>query len=577
MAISHSWIRAVIACAVLSNSTRTATAQSPAVDGARQDLRTLERFGFSGAVLIAEKHTALLAEGYGSASDDPADHITVGTLFDIGSLAKQFTAAAILTLETEKKLAVTDSVARFFPAAPPEIGVMTIHQLLTHTSGLQRGNLTTEETTELDPLTRDSALARLFRTRPRFAPGSQQAYSNAGYVLLAAIVEVASGRPYRELVRERLWHAAGLRGARFWGEPGGHVALGKDDLGVIADPRKFPAENWSIRGAGGMLLSVDDLRQWFDALYAGRVIPQSDVRRMMSRHAGPYGYGWRVDLTRGDSNSVFHGGDYHGVGSQLIWQPSRERLIIVLSNIRHEDDNFPTRVRAEEAILARLDGARVSLPALLPARRPLELLPGVYTASSGGRFRIERDRGSLFLGALNQAGTAFLAPARSPDSAAYRSRLTERTEAVIRGALAKDSAAVRQWLSAKDDPPYVYEQLVQELNGVLRGRPVSKVAGLGTYPAAIPAGALWSPVALVTRRDTVYYMLRWHQDVVASYHARSPRVAARLFVAPSGTGWTAWDIVRNSVVVSVERVTGTNNRQLRLTNGADTTVITRER
>jgi CubicO group peptidase (beta-lactamase class C family) len=544
-----------------------------AIDGVRQDLKVLESFGLSGAVLIADKDRTLLAEGYGAPCDNPGDRIATKTLFDIGSLAKQFTAAAILLLETEGKLAVSDSVARFFPSAPPPIGTLTIHQLLAHTSGLPKGNLITEETTETDPLSRDSTLARVFRSKLRFPAGSDRAYSNAGYVLLAAIVEEASGMSYPGFVRERLWQPAHMPDARFWGEPAEDIACGKDDLGVVSDPRKFPEENWSLRGAGGALVHVEDLHHWFDALMKGRVLPAETVRRMMSSQAGPFGYAWRLGPLRGDSTSVFHGGDYYGFGSQLIWQPRVSRLIIILTNIRHEDDTYPTRIRVEDVILGRLDGSPATLPRLEPAQGARQLKTGIFRSPDGAGFRIDRVGTSLFLGAIDQEGTSFLSPTTSPDTTAYRAALTERTARVIAAALANDSTAVRLALSSQDDPPYVLEQLAQELDGRLHGRQ-AEVVGLGTYPAATPAGALWSVVELHADSDTTHYMLRWYRDLVGSYHLRAPSVAARLFVVPSGSGWLAWDIVRSSTIVQIESV-GADGDQLRLANGVRQLVVDR--
>jgi CubicO group peptidase (beta-lactamase class C family) len=537
----------------------------------RQDLRVLESFGFSGAVVISESGHTLLAEGYGTASDDARDRIGTRTLFDIGSIAKQFTAAAILLLEGDKKLKLTDPVARFFPSAPAEIGAITLQQLLTHSGGLSRGNLILPgETTETDPLSRDSAITRIFRSKPRFAPGSQQAYSNAGYVLLAAIVEQASGKSYLDFVRERLWRPARMRDARFWGEATGHIALGKDELGVMSDPRKFPEQDWSLRGAGGIFLSADDLRRWFEALMGGRVLPQSAVQKMMSPQAGTFGYGWIIGPLGGDSTAVYHGGDFPGFGSQLIWQPRYKRLLIILANVRHEDNTYPTRLRVEKILFQRLQGSAVSIPVVQPVSRPTSLRTGVYPSQSGARFRIDRAAGSLVIGALNQEAAGFLSPAVAADSAAYRASLTERTVKVIQAALAKDSATMRRTLSSQDDPPYVLEQLVEELSSALRGREVTDVIGLGTFAAATPAGALWSVAELRTGRDTVHYMLRWHRDVVASYHKRAPSIAARLVVVPSGSGWLAWDIVRSGTVVQIELLDGD---QLRLANGVDTMVV----
>jgi hypothetical protein len=124
-----------------------------------------------------------------------------------------------------------------------------------------------------------------------------------------------------------------------------------------------------------------------------------------------------------------------------------------------------------------------------------------------------------------------------------------------------------------DDPPYVLEQLILELGNLSLGPSVT-VSGLGTYPATTPAGAFWSVVELRADADTTHYMLRWYEDVVASYHLRAPNVAARLHVAPSADGWLAWDIVRNNTVVKINPLDREGERLL-LANGTSETSVSR--
>lgn len=542
-------------------------AQKEQNQGLQRDLSVLEKFGFSGAVLVKERRHSILSRGYGAVGDDPKDRITPHTAFDIASLAKQFTAAAVLLLESENKLQVSDTVARFFPEAPVPIRSITIHQLLTHTSGLPGGNVTPNQTTELDHLSRDLAVAHIFKSKLKFAPGAQQAYSNAGYVLLAAIIEKASEMTYRQFVRNRLWRTAHLRDSRFWGESSASpVALGKDELGIVTDPRRYPSENWSVQGAGGILSSISDLQRWFESLQDGRVLPLQAVRRMFSPQFGTFGYGWRINPIGTEHNAVNHGGDYPGFGSQLIWQPRAQRLVILLMNIRHDFDTFPTRLKVQDVIIGRLDGTPARLPLLIHPTKTNVLKVGIFATPNGLRFRVRKVKGSLLIGALNQPATDFLgANVVDSETTIYRNNLTARTDRAVEAAIRHDPTGVKNALASTDDPAYVYEQLVRELQELLNNRSASEVTALGTYPASTPKGALWSVVEIKTQSGSVNYMLRWYRDVVGSYHLRAPSESNCLTMVPSGRGWIAWDIIRDEEVIQINPTGGAGDT-IELTN-----------
>ncbi|HWK88992.1 MAG TPA: serine hydrolase domain-containing protein, partial [Longimicrobium sp.] len=182
-------------------------APAPPEAAARIDehMRRLVPFGFSGAVKLMHEGDVLLDRAYGMADPEKSIATTPETVFNIGSIAKQFTAAAILKLEAEGKLSVGDPISRFFPGAPADKAGLTLDQVLLHTAALPEYMPGRDN----QPLERDAAVQWIMRT-PLIGPvGQRFQYSNAGYTLLAAVVEVVSGMPYERFLREKLFVPAG--------------------------------------------------------------------------------------------------------------------------------------------------------------------------------------------------------------------------------------------------------------------------------------------------------------------------------------------------------------------------------
>ena len=167
--------------------------------------------GFSGAVLVAKGKKVILKRGYGLADRTKSEPITENTVFNIGSLAKQFTAAAILKLEMSGKLKVQDSISKHLDGVPEDKQAITIHQLLTQTSGLPREY----SKNDYDPANRDEMINRVLQLKLKSLPGTAYSYSNAGYMLLAAIIERVSKQPYEQFLRDALFKPAKMSKTSF--------------------------------------------------------------------------------------------------------------------------------------------------------------------------------------------------------------------------------------------------------------------------------------------------------------------------------------------------------------------------
>jgi CubicO group peptidase (beta-lactamase class C family) len=321
-AMSRIHISVVIACALVAVPAPAQPRTGTDVQALERYLARAEQLGFSGAVLVASGDSVLLERGYGWADRRNAVPVTTGTAFGIGSITKQFTAAAILRLQEQGRLRVADSIGRFFPQVPAGKRGITLHHLLTHTAGLPReveGLPQPGPTVPTPPA--DEYLSRILATPLLWEPGTRHLYSNLGYRLLAMVVERASGMPYERFLREQLWLPAGMRQTGFAladFAPGG-VARGYTlmDAGTALD-RMLPAGAAGTAahlGHGGLVSTAGDLFRWARALDEGRALADSSRRALQTPHVAEdstsrshYGYGWSIATTTRNTRLVTHNG-----------------------------------------------------------------------------------------------------------------------------------------------------------------------------------------------------------------------------------------------------------------------------
>ena len=280
-------------------------------------LDALESRGFSGSVLVDLNGAIAISHGYGYANKEHHLSNTPGTVFDIGSITKQFTSAAILTLDMQGKLRVEDSIGVYFPGVPKDKAGITLHQLLRHASGLP-SNIGRD----YERITRDAFVDSVFRTPLRFAPGTRFSYSNIGYSLLAMIVEKASGQPYEEYLYTHLWKPAGMEwtGYRRPDFSPDAVATGYNRDGEVwGKPTEKPwdtdAPFWHLKGNGGVLSTTGDLLRWHHALLGTAILSeQAKVKyfhpelRTDESPDSYYAYGWDVHRTPRGTYVIQHNG-----------------------------------------------------------------------------------------------------------------------------------------------------------------------------------------------------------------------------------------------------------------------------
>jgi CubicO group peptidase (beta-lactamase class C family) len=516
-------------------------------------LTRLEGYGYSGSVLLAIDGEMVLRKGYGNAR--PGLPYTPETGFEIGSMAKTFTAAAVLRLEERGALRTSDSIAAYLPDVPADKRAITVAQLLSHTSGLVPGIPSKGPSPFADEVGRDEVVARILALPLEFAPGEKWSYSNGGYVLLAAIVEIASGQSYRDFVRKEIWARAGLENTHFWGEPlRGPVAAGHDGYGnVVFDPATASATTWFDLGGGQVTSTLDDLHRWIDALRSDKVLTAKQREAMFTPHTDPinasgfrFGYGWFLQQTPRGTRLALHGGDTLAAGAELTWWMDERMVLVTSTNVRH--DFYPTRNRVDRVLrpMFYADRAEPDVPMFVRADIPPPPgLIGTYRLESGGTLHLTQLQGRLYLGATGQDATALLSPATAEVQKERQWRSKAVSDAV--GQLMQGRPASFDVLAGSTETDHVFRDAVREEIAAL-GRGIPSVETIGSFAAGYPVGN--TPVGETTllrlrfENAEAMYAIRWNERrVVATEIVNIPYAAmVPLQQLPDRT-WAGWNIV----------------------------------
>jgi CubicO group peptidase (beta-lactamase class C family) len=291
---------------------------------------------FSGSVLVASQDGILLSKGYGLANRQQKISNTPQTRYRIGSITKQFTAMAILILETQGKLKVVDPVCMYFADCPSTWKAITIHHLLTHTAGLPEfTNLRDNKSTLATASVPVRSLARFKDLPLEFAPGEKWVYCNSGYIVLGYIIEQVSKQPYEEFLKQSIFTPLGMGDTGYDHNEDG-LAIGYPNQDSI-----FPAEYIDMLtpfAAGGLYSTVEDLYKWDQALYTEKLVPQASLDKMFApqfvipdNDGISYGYGWFIGEDRG-WRAYWHEGSINGFYSMIVRYPDIRFTMVILSN-----------------------------------------------------------------------------------------------------------------------------------------------------------------------------------------------------------------------------------------------------
>jgi CubicO group peptidase (beta-lactamase class C family) len=295
------------------------------------------------SLLVIKDGKSVIQRGYGLSEVEHDIEAGPTTNYRLASVSKQFTASAILLLAEDGKLTLDDRLRQWLPSLPAADDAITLRHLLSHTSGLlDYEDLMAGDTTEQ---LRDADVLRLLESQDRtyFEPGSAYRYSNSGYALLALIVERASGKPFQDFLRERIFLPLGMHDTLAYVHGGPevpHRAYGYSEIDGRWT-RTDQSTTSAVLGDGGIYSSIADLAKWDAALYDDRLLSDASRAAAFSAHAqvvgepyrADYGYGWRIT-----GDSLWHSGETIGFRNVLVRYPRHHLTVVLLSN---RDDPEP--------------------------------------------------------------------------------------------------------------------------------------------------------------------------------------------------------------------------------------------
>jgi len=533
-----------VAVAAVSGAIRAQGAPAVPTDAqlvARVDeyMQRLEKLGYNGGVLVRRDDHTVLARSYGFANRAAGIRADTATVFNLGSITKQFTAAAILRLEEMGKLHTTDSISRFFPDAPADKRNITLHQLLTHTAGFN----TDFSPTDYEATTRDEYVRRMFASRLRSTPGTTFFYANSGYSLLAAIVEMATGRDYEAALAELVLRPAGMLQTGYkapaWAPS--RIAHGYQDgrdWGTIVERIAMPgAPYWELRGNGGLQTTLGDIARWDAALEDNRVFSDSSRRKFMTGYVneGPaglskYAYGWAVMKTSRGTRLVTHNGGNGVYVAELLRFVDDRVTIFVTSTVSNL-----TATSAVRDISRIAFGQPYELPPERSAADPalLSAISGRYVLADGSRLLLRVQDGRLMAEAVGQQAYQLIATGdtvTAPRAAELNARSRAIVEALVKGNVGPLRAALA---SGGRDSAEVASQEAELMEGRRqRFGTFQSIDLLGT--ARNPEGELQTTVRLNFSGGGATNMYAWDQT------GRIVDIGARPYQAvelvPAGAG-----------------------------------------
>ena len=401
----------LLATAALVPSTALAVPDGFAQDVDALIAATVDQSGPGVSVVVTEDGKVVYQGARGMAQIAEGRPIEPDTLFRLGSITKQFAAAVVVQLAEEGQLSLDDPLSKFVPDYPASGAAVTVRQLLNHTSGIPSytsmpgwindANLTRTWTTQ--------DMIGQFRDRPSdFAPGERYLYNNSGYILVGAVIEAVTGKPWDQAVAERIAVPLGLSTIASFADEAtlpdmatGYTS-GDDGKAEIAGPidATVPAAAGALRG------NVLDLARWADALHGGNVVGEEYYRQMVARTVlndgkeEAYGFGLGVEPVRGRP-AIGHGGGINGFNTASVYIPGDGIFVAVFNNTDSPEISSNT-LMARIAAMAigdpfeEFDAVALDLAAVAPllgeyrideaqARKFYERDGKLYTLRTGGR------------------------------------------------------------------------------------------------------------------------------------------------------------------------------------------------
>lgn len=299
------------------------------------------------SVAVIKDGKPLYIKGYGFANVEHQVAVKPETIFQSGSVGKQFTATAIMILAEENKLALEDKITKYFPDAPDSWKDITVRHLLSHTSGM--GDYPEDFDYRKD-YTEDDFLKMIEAAPLRFKTGEKWEYSNLGYVTLGILIGKVSGKHYGEFLKEKVFAPLGMTTARVISEAD---IIPNRASGYRLEKGELKNQRWvspllNTTADGALYLTAVDMAKWEAGLNSEKILKKSSLEQMWTpaklndgKVVG-YGFGWEIEQI-GDQRLVMHGGAWQGFKSFIIRFPKDKLTITVFANLAQTNPNLLVR------------------------------------------------------------------------------------------------------------------------------------------------------------------------------------------------------------------------------------------
>jgi CubicO group peptidase (beta-lactamase class C family) len=332
-------------------------AAADTIDDAVRAEMTAKKIPGLALAIVADGKPARV-RGYGLANLEWNVPVGEDTIFQSGSVGKQFTATLVMLLVREGKIGLDDPIGKYLRPAPEIWKDVKVRHLLTHTAGISNALY---NQIDLRKDYSEDELARKIASMPLdFRPGSKWMYSNSGYVLLGILIHEATGQFYGDLLRERIFKPAGMTTARIISEADivPHRAAGYRLVKNEIKNQEYVSPTLNTTADGSLYITLRDMIRWDEALRGEKLLTRAELRTMWtptklnSGDTVPYGFGWGVVEVNGRLHLVEHGGSWQGFTSHIARYIDDKLTIIVLAN---SADAVPGRIAHQVARIVRDD------------------------------------------------------------------------------------------------------------------------------------------------------------------------------------------------------------------------------
>ncbi|UCE41193.1 MAG: beta-lactamase family protein [Candidatus Aminicenantes bacterium] len=474
-------------------------------------LTRITPFGFSGALFVAKDGKVILNKGYGMAIRAKNVPNTSGTVFSTGSITKQFTAAGIMKLEMMGKLKTEDPITKYFDNVPEDKKTITLHNLLTHTSGVIDF---TGMDFEVAP--RDETMQKILDAPLRHKPGEQFAYSNAGYSMLAAVIEKVSGQSYEEFMNKNIFTPSGMAftGYRIpeWDKKVvAHWYRGEKDNGTPLE-KNYPY--WNYLGNGGILSTTEDMYKWHQALLEDKVLSAPVKKKMFAPFLNEYGYGWDI-IQREMGTLIQHdGGSMLGCSAEFRRYIDAKIVTMVFCNQSYGQRALFEAVRDKIEML--VFGGEVAIPPEVSAQQPDKLLKfvGTYKLATGGQLQVKREDKTIVISAHGQDAISVLFEPGNPDPVRFE-ELNKLAASVFEAALKGDYEPFGNVLANKERRMKPVQELIEMRLRMYKPRTgeIKNVKSLGTLSSTLDGEKVaMTYVELKGEKGSMFFELYWQDS-----------------------------------------------------------------